>query len=57
MKSKKTSETSETRMTVNDAIKGMVIDDWEVRYRCNGSKKVYLRFREKKPSVSVVVDE
>ena len=45
------------RKTLAEAIKGMQVGSWEVRERSNGKRKVYVRFEEKRPSLTVDVKE
>ena len=40
-----------------EAIKGMQVESWEVRERSNGTRKVYVRFAQRKPVVTVDVNE
>ena len=40
-----------------EAIKGMQVENWEVREHSNGKRKVYVRFTQKKPVVTVDVNE
>ena len=40
-----------------DAIKGMQVESWEVRERSNGKRKVYVRFTQKEPVVTVDVNQ
>ena len=40
-----------------EAIKGMQVESWEVRERSNGTRKVYVRFTQKKPVVTVDVNQ
>ena len=42
---------------LQDAIKGMQVESWEVREHSNGKRKVYVRFTQKKPVVTVDVNE
>ena len=40
-----------------EAIKGMQVESWEVREHSNGKRKVYVRFTQKKPVVTVDVNQ
>ena len=40
-----------------EAIKGMQVESWEVRERSNGTRKVYVRFTQKEPVVTVDVNQ
>ena len=40
-----------------DAIKGMQVENWEVREHSSGTRKVYVRFARKKPVVTVDVKQ
>ena len=40
-----------------EAIKGMQVESWEVRERSNGTRKVYVRFTQKEPVVTVDVSQ
>ena len=40
-----------------EAIKGMQVENWEVREHSNGKRKVYVRFTQKKPVVTVDVNQ
>ena len=40
-----------------DAIKGMQVKSWEVREHSNGTRKVYVRFTQKEPVVTVDVNQ
>ena len=42
---------------LQDAIKGMQVESWEVREHSNGKRKVYVRFTQKKPVVTVDVNQ
>ena len=42
---------------LQDAVKGMQVESWEVREHSNGTRKVYVRFARKKPVVTVDVNE
>lgn len=42
---------------LQDAIKGMQVESWEVREHSNGKRKVYVRFAQRKPVVTVDVNE
>ncbi len=44
-------------MKLNEAIKGMEVKNWEMRLNDKGAKVVYVRFREKKPSITVDINE
>jgi hypothetical protein len=45
------------RKTLAEAIKGMQVSSWEVREHSNGKRKVYVRFEEKRPSLTMNVKE
>jgi hypothetical protein len=45
------------RKTLADAIKGMCVDNWEVREHSNGRRKVYVRFKDAKPRITLSVKE
>jgi len=49
----------ETKMKkkLAEAIKGMQVESWEVRERSNGTRKVYVRFTQKEPVVTVDVNQ
>ena len=40
-----------------EAIKGMQVESWEVREHSNGKRKVYVRFTQRKPVVTVDVSQ
>ena len=40
-----------------EAIKGMQVRNWEVREHSNGRGVVYVRFEERRPSLTVDVKE
>ena len=40
-----------------DAIKGMQVKSWEVREHSDGKRVVYVRFEERRPSLTVDVKE
>ena len=40
-----------------DAIKGMQVESWEVRKHSDGKRKVYVRFAQRKPVVTVDVSQ
>ena len=42
---------------LHEAIKGMQVESWEVRERSNGTRKVYVRFTQKEPVVTVDVNQ
>ena len=42
---------------LQDAIKGMQVESWEVRKHFDGKRKVYVRFAQRKPVVTVDVNE
>ncbi len=44
-------------MKLNEALKGMKVNNWEMRINDKGRKVVYVRFEENKPSVTVDVTE
>ena len=44
-------------MKLNEAIKGMAVDSWEVREHSNGKRKVYVRFAPKVPTPTISVKE
>ena len=45
------------KMKLADAVKGMQVESWEVREHSNGKRKVYVRFTQKEPVVTVNVKE
>ena len=45
------------KKTLADAVKGMQVKSWEVREHSNGKRVVYVRFEEKRPSLTVDVEE
>ena len=45
------------KKTLADAVKGMQVKSWEVREHSNGKRVVYVRFEEKRPSLTVDVKE
>ena len=45
------------KKTLADAIKGMQVRNWEVREHSNGRRVVYVRFEERRPSLTVDVKE
>jgi hypothetical protein len=40
-----------------DAIKGMQVESWEVREHSSGKRRVYVRFVQKEPVVTVDVNQ
>ena len=42
---------------LQDAIKGMLVESWEVREYSSGKRKVYVRFAQRKPVVTVDVNQ
>ncbi len=44
-------------MKLQEALKGMKVNNWEMRINDKGRKVVYVRFAEKEPSVTVDVTE
>ena len=40
-----------------EAIKGMLVESWEVREYSSGKRKVYVRFAQRKPVVTVDVNQ
>ncbi len=44
-------------MTMQEALKGMKVKNWEMRLNDKGRKVVYVRFIEKKPDVTVEVTD
>ena len=42
---------------LQDAIKGMQVESWEVRKHSDGKRKVYVRFVPKKPVETMNVKE
>ena len=42
---------------LQDAIKGMQVESWEVREHSRGTRKVYVRFAQRKPVVTVDVNQ
>ena len=45
------------KKTLADAVKGMQVTSWEVRENSTGRRVVYVRFEEKRPSLTVDVKE
>ncbi len=45
------------RKTLAEAIRGMQVSSWEVREHSNGRRKVYVRFEERRPALTVDVKE
>ena len=45
------------KKTLADAVQGMQVKSWEVREHSNGKRVVYVRFEEKRPSLTVDVKE
>ena len=45
------------KKTLADAVKGMQVKSWEVREHSNGKSVVYVRFEERRPSLTVDVKE
>ena len=45
------------KKTLAEAVKGMQVESWDVRERSNGTRKVYVRFSQRKPVVTVDVNE
>ena len=45
------------KKTLADAIKGMQVRNWEVREHSNGRRVVYVRFEERRPSLTSDVKE
>ena len=45
------------KKSLQEAIKGMQVRNWEVREHSNGRRVVYVRFEEKRPSLTVDVKE
>ena len=45
------------KKTLADAIKGMQVRNWEVREHSNGRRVVYVRFEERRPSLTIDVKE
>ena len=48
---------TEGKKKLAEAIKGMQVESWEVRERSNGTRKVYVRFTQKEPVVTVDVNQ
>ena len=44
-------------MKLNEAIKGMKVNNWELRVNDRGKRVVYVRFAEKPSPVTVTVNE
>ena len=44
-------------MKLQDALKGMKVNNWEMRINDRGSRVVYVRFAEKPSPVTVTVNE
>ena len=42
---------------LQDAIKGMKVESWEVREHSNGKRKLYVRFIPKEKPVTINVEE
>ena len=42
---------------LQDAVKGMQVESWEVREHSNGTRKVYVRFVPKKTAPTMSVKE
>ena len=49
----------QTKIKTNlaDVIKGMQVSDWEERRYSSGKRKVYVRYKEKEPTITVSVKE
>jgi len=45
------------KKSLNQVIKGMRVENWEVRENSNGKRKVFVRFVENVPAVTVKVDD
>ena len=45
------------KKTLAEAVKGMQVKNWEVREHSNGKRVVYVRFEERRPSLTVDVKE
>ena len=45
------------KRSLADAIKGMQVDNWEVREHSNGRRNVYVRFKMKEPEITLSVKE
>ena len=45
------------KKTLAEAIKGMQVKSWEVREHSNGTRKVYVRFVPKEPTLTVNIKE
>ena len=44
-------------MKLNEAIKGMEVESWELREHSSGKRKVYVRFVPRKPVETMNVKE
>jgi len=53
----KTNTNSKGNKSLNEITKGMVVQSWEIREGSNGSRKVYVRFAPKKPTVTIKVND
>ena len=42
---------------LQEAVKGMQVNNWEMREYSNGKRKVYVRFVPKEPVVTIAVKE
>ena len=47
----------EMKKTLAEAIKGMQVKSWEVREHSDGRRVVYVRFEERRPTLTVDVKE
>ena len=45
------------KKTLAEAVKGMQVKSWEVREHSNGRRVVYVRFEERRPTLTVNVKE
>ena len=44
-------------MKLQEAIKGMEVESWELREHSSGKRKAYVRFVQKEPAITVDVKE
>ena len=44
-----------SKIKLQDALRGMKVDNWEIRDRSNGKRSVYVRFVEDPKSITVTV--
>ena len=42
---------------LQEAVKGMRVESWEMREHSSGKRKVYVRFAQRKPVVTVDVNQ